>query len=228
MKYYILVLLTACISCVQSNKDKQVEKQNKKDLLGTEEVQLIGKSLESMSEIENKMNLKFDFELIEKYVFDLDGDNVKDSICIEKIKDWNDPGDFHKISFITSNDTKQFFNYRGWIRNDAFTMQFTKKIQELNNIDSEFISVIDVGKSNFLVIANGYAFGSDYGNLSVISFSQENPELIYNQNALIREIEDFNQDGVLDISIAQSSEQNPFVETYEVKKKGMVLLKSEE
>lgn len=123
-------------------------------------------------------NEKFQFELLEKIEYDLDGNGVDDIIRVLKLKNWEDPGDFHKVEILIDSKEFSFLNFEGW-----------SKFNDANNVlKSNYISYINDGKHKVLVL-NSFIYGAGPGLMSIIAIGNKKADLIFNDEYHIKNVQ---------------------------------------
>jgi len=166
-------------------------------------VELVGAPFNKIEDREKELNLKFEFLTIEKHQLSTNN-NKRLELIVEKIKDWNDPGDFHKIRIRNQKEEFVFFNSFGWVSIGAYQSQFIKSFSENNEIKSSSIYVLKASEKDILLFAFGYVYGSQPGLLSIINLSRyDEPILIFNDNFNLYSLEDLNGNGVIDIIVTK-------------------------
>ena len=206
MRNLVLLLIMVLLS-VQCNNRKQIDRGDAKEKVSEEKKvtgELIGYKLSSVQETEKELELTFDFETVDSYLLDVDNDGIEDEIIVEKIKNWNDPGDFHRIRIISQAREYEYFNGHGWISISDFELQFEKSLKEKNQISSNYIIITDASDNDKLLFCFGYVYASQPGLLSIINLSGTNtPKLIYNDNNLLYGFRDLNDDKTKDILVTK-------------------------
>ena len=103
--------------------------------------ELIGTPLKTVQEKEKELNFKFEFLTLEAYRLDINNDGKEDEIIIEKIKGWNDPGDFHRIRIKSQEKEFTFFNSEGWVTIGEYETQYLNSFPETNQVKSRYVNV---------------------------------------------------------------------------------------
>jgi hypothetical protein len=205
MKNVFLLLLISlltiqCNNSKQTNSEEAQEKVVENKVVGT----LIGTKLASVQETKEELNMMFDFEIIESYLLDIDNDGVEDKIVVEKIKDWNDPGDFHRIRIVTNSGTHEFFNRYGWVDIGNSQVQYVKDVYASNIIESKYLLIQKVNSNELLLFAFGYVYASKAGILSIVNLSsKDKPVLIFNDNYNLYALKDRSGDGNKEIIVTK-------------------------
>ena len=145
--------------------------------------ELIGQQLETERDVEKKYNIKLNFSILETTEYNINGNGVKGKIIIEKINDWNDPGDFHRIR-IVSDSCFSFFNVDGWIKARPFMFDYVPNFAKNNKIQSDYI-VLSKNNDDLLLFVFGYVYASQPGLLSIINLSLKEPKLLFNDNYML-------------------------------------------
>ncbi len=205
MKNVFLLLLISLLT-IQCNNSKQTNSNDTQEKINENKVigELIGTKLVSVQETKEELDLMFDFEIIDSYLLDIDNDGLEDEIIIEKIKDWNDPGDFHRIRIINQTKEYEYFNGHGWINISDFELQFEEYLKEDSQVDSKYIIISNASNNDKLLFCFGYVYASQPGLLSIINLSGTNtPELIYNDNTLLYGFKDLDNDKSKDIQVTK-------------------------
>lgn len=200
-----LFLLLIFLLTVQCNNTKQADSKDTQEKINENKVvgELIGSVLSSVEDRELELNMKFEFQVIEEYSFDIDNDNSKEAIIIEKIKDWNDPGDFHRIRIKKGNGKEvQFFNAFGWVVIGNYETQHVDGFSSNNLLNSKYVILQNAGDGNLLLFAFGYVYASQPGILSIINLSNKNePKLIFNDNYYLFGFKDLNNDNIKELQV---------------------------
>lgn len=187
----IFTLTVQCKNNSQTNSEETQEKVGENKVVG----ELIGEKLVSVQETEKELGLTFEFEAIGTYFLDLDNDSVEEKIIIEKIRNWNDPGDFHRIRIISQTGEYDFFNGHGWVSIGDYELQSAKSLNDENLIKSNYAIITDVSEADKFLLCFGYAYASEPGLLSVVNLSnQHEPNLVYNDNSYLFGLKDLDKD----------------------------------
>ncbi|TKG92936.1 hypothetical protein EYV94_18370 [Puteibacter caeruleilacunae] len=179
---------------------------------------LIGKSLDDIDDLEKELNFLFEFEVIEAIVVYNEEGGVKDSIYIEKIKNWNDPGDFHRIKIVSNENEYLFFNVDGWVEKVKYNQVYSVDFASSEVKNSKLINVQKASPNTYLIFAFGYPYASQPELLSVISVSKENIHLAFNENYYLTDFSDFNSDGFNDIKVSKRSAEDAKLHTKDIKR----------
>lgn len=177
MKLYILLILVHSMTIIncQDIQEKNVEKNSLNNDYFSEPLNDDGFSA-------------YDFEQTEEINIDLNNDRIEDTIVLQRLKNWPDPGDFHLIEInITNEGTKLFFNLSGWMEKDKFL--YNDNFEKLDIVNSKYIYLIDCGPVGKLLIVKGYAYASVPGLVAIIGVdknSQISP--LYNKENLLYDI----------------------------------------
>jgi len=93
-----------------------------------------------------------DYKLIETINYDIDKDNLLDTIEIYKLNDWNDPGDFQKLLIkLSSMKYYKIYNLSDWVKFE------NEKLNGLpNKVSSNRILIAEVDNQKDLLIIQGY------------------------------------------------------------------------
>lgn len=195
-KIIVTFILFCCIQCKSNNKNS-----------GTihETANFVGKELKSIEEREKELNYVFEFIPLEKYDIDFNNDGKLDEITIEKIKDWNDPGDFHLIRLRTEEKEYLFFNSDGWVEISDYEKQYINNFSNSSLITSKYIIIQKSSDKDILLFAFGYVYASQPGLLSIFNLSRfDAPEIIFNDNFHLYSYKDENNDGTNDIMVTKN------------------------
>lgn len=205
MKTYI-VIIAITIFLVQCKNDSS--NQTKSNVNSSVEFKgkPLGIPLDNIHKKEAEYGIKLKFVTIETVHYDFNGDKRNDTIKIERIVDWGDPGDFHKITISLSGKGENvFFNSGGWIAIGDYELQFVKDFVSKSIVPSEYISLQRVSSTDILLFCFGYVYASQPGLLSVINITNnDDSRLIFNDNYYLYKFEDFDNDGVKDIVLTKS------------------------
>jgi len=137
------------------------------------------------------------FILIDKLLYQIDNDNIIDTIKIFKIPDWNDPGDFQKIQVIlSSGKTYDIYNAGDWINIDS---EDSVKFCKLNKIITNRLLITKISNEKTFLIILGYGYASKPGILTVLDLNKGNLKVKFRENFEIDELKDIDNDGILEI-----------------------------
>ena len=133
-------------------------------------------------------NSKYKFIETEKYLIDINGNELVDTISLRVIENWNDPGDFHQIKITLDNNQHiTETNFNGWVRfGNNYPVKQTLK--DKNRIESELLLITNFNNNDYLIFAFGWVYASEPGLMSVFNANLENPKVIFNDNFEIHEI----------------------------------------
>lgn len=133
-------------------------------------------------------NPKYKFIETEKYLIDINGNNLIDTIILRKIENWNDPGDFHQINItLDNNQQKTETNFNGWV-SFGNNYPIAQNLKDQNKIDSDLLLITDFNNNDILIFAFGWVYASEPGLMSVFNANKELPRVIFNDNFEIHEI----------------------------------------
>lgn len=193
MKYCaILILFFLCLACKGPVKEKQSSNSSKSNPK-KKQVTLVGDSLPLLKDA------KYQYEIVEKHSIDLNQDGLKDEVLLEKIKDWNDPGDFHAVTVSINNAEKiELLNKDGWINTKEIS-EFIPDFNDSNLVKSEYLSIKKASNDKFLLFLKGYHYASHPGFLSIVTVVNDKPVLIFNKEVNVFQFEDLNKDGIKDL-----------------------------
>ena len=197
---FILIVLSFTY-CKSDNNKKTKSVQESPEFKGV----LIGKPLESIQSKELQLGNKLEFKVVEIINIDINGDNKNDAITLEQIKDWGDPGDFHKVTIkIAGKDERTFFNSSGWVAIGGYETQFVGNLLTEAIYKSKYISLQKVSNSEILLFCFGYVYASQPGLLSIINLTNpNNAELIFNDNFYLYKLKDIDNDNKKDIIVTK-------------------------
>jgi hypothetical protein len=176
-----LLILASCKKVVDVKGDlNETDDSNVRDLDGI--------LIQSMY-LDNELLAGHDleFEKVKTLTFDLDKDNKIDSIILYRFKDWNDPGDFHKIQIkVTNGKTIETIFQDAWVRfNNNYKLP--DKVINQNKIDSDYLLIDDLGRKENLVFLFGYVYSSDpAGTLTIYEVSKSDIKLIAFNNLQLK------------------------------------------
>ena len=133
--------------------------------------------------------------LVESNGIDLNNDSKIDSINIYHLDEWNDPGDFHKISVLYSSGNKlDIYNTGDWVNLDSIQLQ---EFQSKNILTSKRILVTTTADRTLLVVF-GYSYASTPGKLTIIELSPKNPKILFQDNFELMSLNDLNNDNLIE------------------------------
>jgi len=135
------------------------------------------------------------YKIFETLAYDIDKDNVLDTIEIYKIEEWNDPGDFHKIEIkLSSNKNYEIYNTGDWMR---FENEELTKIP--NKLNSKNILITEIANNREILIIEGYSFASTPGKLTILGLDNGNISPLFQSNFHLLSVEDIDRDDIKDI-----------------------------
>jgi len=197
--FLILSLLSCSINNTKQN-EKKLHTENK-SVSNSLKCKLVG------NDLPNKLNRFLEFKNVQTIITDLNNDSKPDSIFIDKIikwtdsegkiNDWDDPGEFHRISILISGSLPvTWINVDGWVSNkglSCFDSIFNKK----NIVNSNYITVTRFLGSGKLIFCTGYTYASSPGLLTIIKINNKQPRLIFNKEAYLVQLRSLNKDGLM-------------------------------
>lgn len=196
----LIIVLLVLNQCRTTNTENKTTSDIQQDVQKTGK--LVGDPLKPLHEIEENRKSKFQFEIIEIINYDLNGDNKTDTIKIEKLADWDDPGDYHLIRVIIDGKEFSYFNIQGWVKSSYFNEYLNMTSDNL--VQSKYVVLKAASSKDLLILLNGYIYASSPGLLTVISIYDNNaPQLIFNEDAWIYKWEDLNNDYTKDLVITK-------------------------
>lgn len=197
IKIAFLISMCLLLTCCQTSDNNRTSSSNNQTLIGSE--------LSSEEDKKLELNISFDFEVIDIVNYDFNGDNKNDAIKIERIIDWGDPGDFHKITLtLSGQDEVMFFNIDGWMRVTPYELQFTESLKTNSLVKSDYVVIQKASKKDILLIAYGYVYASQPGLLTIVNITREKaPALIFNDNYHLYKFTDKNEDDIEDIVVTK-------------------------
>lgn len=151
----------------------EVKKNVSCDIQISEEAE-VPQKMKTEQEIEKELELKFSFITIEEFEYNIDG--KKGSIVLEKLKDWNDPGDYHRIR-IVGDTSYSFFNVDGWMEMDVSYSSID------NRLESKYV-ILEKSNKRCLLYAFGYPYASEPELLTILNLNKK-VDLIFNNNYFI-------------------------------------------
>jgi hypothetical protein len=207
MKILNLLIVTLLffnqLNC-QNNRTNNFRKKNT-----FQEEKLIGLPLSTVDQVEKKLNRKIDLFILTKQLFD----ENRITITIEKIKDWNDPGDFHSIRIVRNGQESVFFNQYGWDK-ITYEKEYMPYFFKTNLINSDYIVLQKASEKDLLLFIYGYTYASKPPLLTIINLTRfDKPKVIFNSECSLYAFKDINNDRIIDIEISKS-----FIEEIKSKK----------
>lgn len=200
-----LIIFAVILGCNIQPKNSTIQKIKKQKFSNEK------KSIELIGKIFQKSNNQLSFEKIQLIQLDLNEDEYKDTILLEKIKEWinveesqhykwTDPGEFHRIKISISGGKEMILlNTSGWMENN-FLAEYDKDFNNENMIKSEYITIKRASDENILIFISGYTYASTPGLLTIVNiYNNDNPILIFNLNTELFNFKDYNKDGVKDL-----------------------------
>ena len=141
-------------------------------------------------------NPEFEFEEVKRYEIDLNNNHSPDIIKLKKIKDWNDPGDFHQIELILDNGNSIVETYfGGWVK-FGNNYPVNDELRKKNLIDSDLILISEIDKNKKIIMAFGWVYASEPGLLSIFEANGKIPQVLFNRNFEVNKIEKYSISGI--------------------------------
>ncbi len=112
----LILLIPIIISC--SSKPSSTDSTKSKEVTSKfiNRSNFIGSKLKKVEEVENELGINLAFELVNSYSINSEFYDSPIEIIIERLANWNDPGDFHRITIVIKNKKAVFFNNYGWVK----------------------------------------------------------------------------------------------------------------
>jgi hypothetical protein len=192
MKLLFIIILVSFSSCSLDNNDGIM-------ITKSDAYKIVGKTLND--------DKSFSFQGIEKLLINLDNDNILDTIILEKIHEWNDPGDFQKIKInLSNNNNISVFNKEGWVDTEQLNEfgDFNKK----NIVNSKYLTIKLVSSNHYLLFLSGYAYASSPGLLSIIEVKNGVMRQLLNDNYFIYNYKDIDNDNIIDLIVTTKDKFN--------------------
>ncbi|HNV82595.1 MAG: hypothetical protein WBK94_02395 [Tenuifilaceae bacterium] len=134
-----------------------------------------------------------EYTLIDKIPYDIDKDEVKDTILVYKIKDWSDPGDYQRLDIkLSSGELTKIYNLGDWINMEKEQLD---RFQNINKLKSKRFLITDISKEKTLLIIFGWAYASSPGKLTIIELRKGNLIPILQTKFDLLRLEDLDYDG---------------------------------
>lgn len=134
---------------------------------------------------------------IDQMTFDMDNDNIPDTIKIYNIPDWTDPGDFQKLEFkLSNNDFYEIYNLGDWSNLDNFQID---KLKDINKFSSNKFIITDISDTKTIMIIFGWTYASSPGRLTIIDLTNGEIKILYDNQFKLKAIEDLDNDGIKDL-----------------------------
>ena len=150
--------------------------------------------------------------LISREIEDFNNDNIPDTIFFERIKEWNDPGDFHNIRLSISNQKDlTLFNASGWIKLVGSKYQNLRKIEgEGLRIENELVFA-SIAEDEKLIFLFGYVYASEAGVLTILNIKNGyDPKFIFNEKLYFVDVIDLNDDMKKELIVATDYEKTQY------------------
>lgn len=177
-----LLIFTSCKKAVDLTNDlNETDDESVRDLDG-----ILIQNMYLNNELLSGHDIEF--ESVKTLTFDLNKDNKVDSIILYRFKDWNDPGDFHKIQIkVTGGKEIETTFQDAWVRFNHNYLLPDKVINQ-NKIDSDYLLIDDLGRKENLVFLFGYVYSSDpAGTLTIYEVSKSDIKLIAFNNLQLKD-----------------------------------------
>ena len=213
MKYILLLILGFFFFYSCNNKTKQ--KKEQVNVIITKS--LIGNELPTVAEKSKELGVEFKFAIVDSINFKFQ--KVVGKIFIEKIIDWNDPGDFHRVRLIINKKEYSYFNMSGWVKVSDYETQYV----ELENlVNSKYLQVCNIKDDFPVIILFGYVYASKAGLLSIIELN-DSPNLLFNENYFVYSIN--NEEYAVQVTrlSKEDNEEGFRIENYYLNNIGLVL-----
>lgn len=144
-------------------------------------------------------NPAFSYEIIEEINYDIDNNNIKDKITLLRLKDWNDPGEFHKIIIEKSGIKTEYVNFNGWDKR-------YKLGDDINLVKSKYVILFETKNHNRLLVLNGIVYGSGPSCSALIDVVSEKNNIVLNKDIEFDSIEKKEDDSIIIHSHAKDNE----------------------
>ncbi len=144
------------------------------------------------------------FETIGVIVVDLNQDGYPDSLVLEKLfyidsetgKKTDEPGDFHRITFVLNNKRIVKFNKGGWVKNE----RRKEKGDSIFNIHTNLFFTLRLPENRIGLVFTSYPYASDPEKHTIYTVSEDAEiETVYDAYFYITEFKDVNSDGIKEI-----------------------------
>lgn len=137
------------------------------------------------------------YTLVDSIYLNIDDDKIKDTIKIYNIPNWSDPGDYHKLELILSNqDHYEIYNLGDWINlNDIQS----KKFQKINKVSTDRFLITDISKNRTILVIFGYTYASSPPNLLIVELTHGNVKPLYNDLFELQELIDLDQNNIKEL-----------------------------
>jgi len=189
----VFVLGIALFSCKFENKsaEQKPENENAEQRFTFRENPELIKEFHTNEFLES-INKKGNFENVEEIVVSHNGKTY--IINLQHINDWNDPGDFLRVSIADKSENVVFekTNFGGWVEfgNNYFLSDY---VIAKNQIQSDKALLID-NKNGKQLILFGWVYASVPGLMTIIDLFPE-PRIIFNKEFQLTGITNFNDSG---------------------------------
>jgi hypothetical protein len=153
-------------------------------------------------------NPKFEFIEVERYTIDLNNNQKLDTIKLRKLKDWNDPGDFHQIEIILDNDSSIVkTEFGGWVR-FGHNYSVNENLVNMNLVDSDLILVPNINKNQKIVVAFGWVYASQPGLVTIFESNGNKPQLLFNTQFDLYSIDENQFTGIFEFRDYEEASEN--------------------
>lgn len=191
--------------------------ETKKNNQNMEKKQIIGLELSSVKEFEQQYKMNVSFDIVQTIYDDFNNDGIADTIRLSRIRDWDDPGDFHLIE-ININELKKeiFFNGEGWIAPESIGKV---KTQGVNKELIENFLKFDFREKGKVLVFYGYPYGSTAWLTTIFSFTNKGVQLIHNEYQILNKV--INESENIEFTFrkeATSNTDNELSNTYKFKR----------
>jgi len=202
--YRITILAFFTVICSCNTTPNIITKESFSQNANSPKFNFIGQDLRSGIEGD------LEYETLQVLSIDLNKDKLNDTLLIERIvkltlksgqiHEWDEVGDFHRISIsISGRETKTFVNIDGWVEVERLS-RYEANLWRENKVNSNNILVLFADSTNALILLAGYPYASKPGLLTILNiFRGETPHLIFNENVELYGFKDFDKNGTKDL-----------------------------
>lgn len=209
---FILLVLICCIQCQRNTKLSDVPLTDNA-VVAYNIDKMIGAPLDIQSQREREYSQTFEFVTADSMQFKIRDEEA--ILIFQKIKEWDNAGDFHHIIIRYKGEQCRFLNVEGWIIPDAGIANLSD-FGQYDAKDMKSAYVQKASDDDWLLFLFGCKSTDNLPLLTVINMTRfEKPELIYNDCGMLCDFTDWNNDGAKDLEVSGYLDDSKVDPSYE-------------